>query len=185
MPFEFERLEIGGLVLIRPRVFEDDRGFFLETYRESDFAAAGLADRFVQTNLSRSKRGVLRGLHYQKQPMAQAKLVQVVQGEVYDVVVDLRRDSSTFGRWCATVLSEENRRLLYVPPWCAHGFCVLSDSAQVIYAVAAEYSPELERGVLWSDPALAIAWPVREPVVNARDKSWPPLAEADIDASWP
>lgn len=185
MPFEFEKLDIPGLVLIRPQAFADERGFFMETYRLSDFAAAGIADRFVQANVSYSKRGVLRGLHYQKQPKAQAKLVHVVAGEIYDVVVDLREDSPSFGRWYATVLSAENRRVLYVPPWCAHGFCVLSEEARVAYSVTEEYSPELERGILWSDPALAISWPVEAPIVSPKDQALPLFAAADLDAAWP
>ena len=185
MPFEFEKLDIPGLVLIRPQAFADERGVFMETYRLSDFAAAGIADRFVQSNVSYSKRGVLRGLHYQKQPKAQAKLVHVVAGEIYDVVVDLREDSPSFGRWYATVLSAENRRVLYVPPWCAHGFCVLSEEARVAYSVTEEYSPELERGILWSDPALAISWPVEAPIVSPKDQALPLFAAADLDAAWP
>ena len=185
MPFEFEKLDIPGLVLIRPQAFADERGFFMETYRLSDFAAAGIADRFVQSNVSYSKRGVLRGLHYQKQPKAQAKLVHVVAGEIYDVVVDLREDSPSFGRWYATVLSAENGRMLYVPPWCAHGFCVLSEEARVAYSVTEEYSPELERGILWSDPALAISWPVEAPIVSPKDQGLPLFAAADLDAAWP
>ena len=185
MPFEFEKLDIPGLVLIRPQAFADERGFFMETYRLSDFAAAGIADRFVQANVSYSKRGVLRGLHYQKQPQAQAKLVHVVAGEIYDVVVDLREDSPSFGRWYATVLSAENRRVLYVPPWCAHGFCVLSEEARVAYSVTEEYSPELERGILWSDPALAISWPAEAPIVSPKDQALPLFAAADLDAAWP
>lgn len=185
MPFEFEKLDIPGLVLIRPQAFADERGFFMETYRLSDFAAAGIADRFVQANVSYSKRGVLRGLHYQKQPKAQAKLVHVVAGEIYDVVVDLREDSPSFGRWYATVLSAENGRMLYVPPWCAHGFCVLSEEARVAYSVTEEYSPELERGILWSDPALAISWPVEAPIVSPKDQALPLFAAADLDAAWP
>ena len=185
MPFEFEKLDIPGLVLIRPQAFADERGVFMETYRHSDFAAAGIADRFVQSNVSYSKRGVLRGLHYQKQPKAQAKLVHVVAGEIYDVVVDLREDSPSFGRWYATVLSAENGRMLYVPPWCAHGFCVLSEEARVAYSVTEEYSPELERGILWSDPALAISWPVEAPIVSPKDQALPLFAAADLDAAWP
>jgi len=185
VPFEFEKLDIPGLVLIRPQAFADERGFFMETYRLSDFAAAGIADRFVQANVSYSKRGVLRGLHYQKQPKAQAKLVHVVAGEIYDVVVDLREDSPSFGRWYATVLSAENGRMLYVPPWCAHGFCVLSEEARVAYSVTEEYSPELERGILWSDPALAISWPVEAPIVSPKDQALPLFAAADLDAAWP
>ena len=185
MPFTFEQLDIPGLVLIHPRVFEDERGYFMETYQHSEFSNAGISGRFVQSNQSWSKKGVLRGLHYQKQPKAQAKLVRVVEGEVYDVVVDLRKDSPSYGKWKATVLSAANRRLLYIPPWCAHGFCVLSDTAQVIYDVTADYSPEHERGILWNDPALAITWPAQAYIVSPKDQTWPAFAAADIDDDWP
>lgn len=178
MPFSFEELAIPGIVLVKPRVFADNRGHFLETYRYSDFAAAGIPDRLVQENQSFSTANVVRGLHFQRPPRAQAKLVRVTRGAVWDVAVDLRRDASTFGQWVAAELSAENNHQLYVPSWCAHGFCVLSDSAEVVYKVTDEYSPENEGGIAWDDPALAIDWPLKNPGLSARDQQWPAFAEA-------
>jgi dTDP-4-dehydrorhamnose 3,5-epimerase len=177
MPFCFEKLEVGGAILIEPRVFADERGFFLESYRQSDFAASGIPENFVQENHSRSRRGILRGLHYQLPPRAQAKLVRVVVGEVLDVAVDMRKGSPTFGKWVGVNLSAENRRLLYLPPTCAHGFCVISDVAEVIYKVTEEYSPEWERGICWNDSQLAIQWPVEAPTLSDRDQRWPAFAK--------
>jgi dTDP-4-dehydrorhamnose 3,5-epimerase len=175
VPFEFQNLDLPGLILIHARAFEDERGAFMEIYRQSEFAAAGIRERFVQSNLSRSNRSVLRGLHYQEAPWGQGKLVQVLEGEVYDVVADVEPGSSGFGRWVACGMSAANGRILYVPPQYAHGFCVLSESAVVLYHVTAEYNPEAERGILWSDPTLAIKWPVAAPVVSAKDQVWPTL----------
>ena len=178
MPFTFDQIDLPGVVVIQPRVFEDERGGFLETYRYSQFSEAGIAERFVQTNLSWSQKGVLRGLHYQVEPDAQGKLVSVSQGEIYDVVVDVREDSPTLGQWRAVNLSSSNRTMVYVPPGYAHGFCVLTESAQVAYATTSEYAPESERGIIWNDPSLAIAWPVETPTVSAKDQALPRLHEA-------
>lgn len=175
MPFSFERLAIPDVILIAPRVFNDTRGFFIETYKRSEFAAAGVSDVFVQENHSCSERGVLRGLHFQRPPHAQAKLVRVLSGQVFDVAVDLRPDSPTSGRWVGVSLSAADRKLLYIPPWCAHGFCVLSDRAEVVYLASTEYAPDHESGVMWNDPALGIDWPVRAPIVSERDQRWPPF----------
>jgi dTDP-4-dehydrorhamnose 3,5-epimerase len=177
MPFRFSQLDLPGAVLIEPRVFTDDRGFFMETYKHGDYAEAGLAEPFVQENHSRSVRGTLRGLHYQRAPKAQGKLVRAIVGEIYDVAVDIRPESATFGRWVGVTLSAENRRMLFVPPWCAHGFCVVSETAEVVYKSTAEYSPQLESGVMWNDPALAIPWPFDAPVLSERDRTWPGIAE--------
>ena len=176
MPFDFKPLELPGLVLVQAQAFPDERGLFRETYRESVFAAAGINERFVQANVSRSKRAVLRGLHYQLAPKAQSKLVQVLEGSIYDVVVDVQPESSNFGRWVASEMSAEQGSMLYVPPQYAHGFCVLGDGALVCYNVTQEYHPESERGVLWSDPALAIPWPIEGPIVSAKDRALPLLA---------
>lgn len=173
MPFTFERLAIPEVILIEPRVFGDPRGFFMETYKRSDFAAYGLDEPFVQENHSRSERGTLRGLHYQLPPHAQSKLVRVVIGEVFDVAVDVRPDSPTRGHWVGVRLSAENRRMLYVPPWCAHGFCVTSETAEVVYKTTTEYAPAHESGLVWNDPALAIDWPVGSPIISERDQKWP------------
>lgn len=179
---EFEAQAIPDIVLIKPRVHADSRGFFLETYHKRAFAEHGLAADFVQDNHSRSRRGALRGLHYQiRQP--QGKLIRVVRGEIFDVSVDLRKRSATFGRWAAFNLSEENRLQVWVPPGFAHGFYVLSDEADVIYKTTEFYAPEWERTLLWNDPEIGIAWPVeagREPVVSAKDALGKRLREAEV-----
>jgi len=180
MPFAFKRLDIPGLVLIEPRVFEDGRGFFMETYKMPDFAAAGIRGNFVQENHSRSGKGVLRGLHYQNPPFAQAKLVRAIRGEVFDVAVDIRRGSPTWGKWLGVVLSERNRNMLYVPAGLAHGFCVLSGVAEVLYKTTDIYSAESEAGIIWNDQDLNIKWPVRKPLLSERDGRLPSLKDADI-----
>ncbi len=179
MPFEFRRLEIPDVVLVRAKAFEDQRGFFLEAYKRSEFAAQGIPAAFVQDNFSRSRRGVLRGLHYQKDPKAQGKLVMVLRGRIWDVAVDIRKGSPTYGRWVAAELSEDDHTMLWVPPGFAHGFCVLSDGADVLYKCTEEYAPELDRGIRWDDPDLAIPWPVEEPVLSEKDANLPRLTEAD------
>ena len=151
----------------------------METYKASEFHQAGLTSPLVQENHSRSTRGILRGLHYQREPQAQGKLIRVVAGEIYDVAVDIRKDSPTFGRWVGLTLSAGEPRMLFVPPWCAHGFCVVSPEAEVIYKTTAEYAPDLEQGVRWDDPALAIPWPITDPVLSERDRGLPALADLD------
>ena len=178
MPFTFENLDLPGVVLVQPRFFPDERGGFMETYRYSQFAAAGITDRIVQFNVSISSEGVLRGIHYQVDPDAQGKLVAAFRGAIYDVVVDVTLESPTYGQWRAVRLSDENRTMLYIPPGYGHAFCVLSDFAQVCYGTTAEYAPESERGVRWNDPALAIDWPVQSPIVSARDQELPFLTPA-------
>lgn len=179
MPFQFKRLEIPEVVLVEARAFPDGRGFFAETYKRSQFVTGGIPATFVQDNHSRSRRGVLRGLHYQVHPKAQGKLVGAVRGEIFDVAVDVRRGSPTYGRWVGATLSEENHRLLYMPVGFAHGFCVLSDEADVTYKATEEYAPEHERGVVWNDPEIGIRWPVRRPVLSDVDAGLPPLRKAD------
>jgi dTDP-4-dehydrorhamnose 3,5-epimerase len=176
MPFDFTSLAIPEVFLIEPRVLSDSRGFFLETYKRSEFAAAGITEIFVQENHSSSLRGVLRGLHFQRPPHAQSKLVRVVSGKIFDVAVDLRPDSATSGRWVGVDLSAEDRRMMYIPDWCAHGFCVLSERAEVVYHASTEYAPQHESGIMWNDPALGIQWPVTHPIVSDRDKQWPMFA---------
>ncbi len=173
MPFRFTPLEIPEVILVEPEVFADERGFFLEYYKQSDFFNGGIKEDFVQDNHSRSVKGVLRGLHYQKEPMAHGKLVRCIRGEIFDVVVDIRRDSPTFGKWISIVLSEENKRILYIPPGFAHGFQVISEVAEVIYKTTKEYSPAHEAGIVWNDPYLAIPWPIKEPILSERDRRWP------------
>lgn len=175
---EIQETELAGMFVITPRVFEDPRGFFMETYHLAKFAAAGVDVEFVQDNHSRSGRGTLRGLHYQIEH-AQGKLVRAIRGEIYDVGVDLRRDSPTFGRWVGEYLSEENRRQLYVPPGFAHGFCVVSEIAEVTYKCTDLYHPEHERSLLWNDPQLAIDWPIDEPILSPKDEAGIPLAQAE------
>jgi dTDP-4-dehydrorhamnose 3,5-epimerase len=179
MPFTFTTTDLPGIMVIEPKVNGDHRGFFMETYKQSDFAAAGLDVRFTQENHSRSARGILRGLHYQVAPHGQGKLVRVVVGEIFDVAVDVRDGSPTFGKWIGVTLSAANRRCLYIPPWYAHGFCVVSDEAEVIYKTTAEYAPHAERGVRWDDPALGIRWPLTEVTLSERDRRWPGLASVE------
>ena len=180
MPFAFKRLGIPAVVLIEPKVFEDGRGFFMETYKMPDFVTAGIKGNFVQENHSRSSKGVLRGLHYQNPPFAQGKLVRVVRGEIFDVSVDIRKGSPTWGKWVGVILSEENRNILYVPAGLAHGFCVLSEIAEVIYKTTNVYSAESEAGIIWSDEDLNIEWPVKEPILSEKDEKLPTLKNADI-----
>ena len=179
MPFHFERLEIPELVFIQTQRFGDNRGFFLETYRASEFAAHGIQANFVQDNLSHSVHGVLRGLHYQKQPKAQGKLVMVLNGEILDVAVDIRRGSPTYGRWAGVRLSADRGDMIYVPTGFAHGFCVLSQEAKVLYKVTDDYAPELDRGIVWNDPAIGIEWPIAKPVLSTKDAQLPLLRDAD------
>jgi len=182
MPFTFQRLDIQDVVLIEAQRFRDDRGCFLESFQQSAFHDAGITVRFVQDNASYSRGHVLRGLHYQLSPGAQGKLVYAARGEIFDVAVDIRRNSPTFGSWVgATLNSERNAQLLYVPPGFAHGFCVLSDEALVLYKTTANYAPDQERGIRWDDPALHIEWPVPYPIVNERDAHLPVLAKAEND----
>ena len=172
--------ELPEVLLIEPRVFADERGFFFESYNRRALAEAGLTGEFVQDNHSRSNRGVLRGLHYQIEH-AQGKLVRVTAGEVFDVAVDIRRSSPTFGRWAGMVLSAENKRMLWIPPGFAHGFLVLSDAAEFLYKTTDYWYPEFERTLLWSDPALGVAWPLGDaPTVAAKDAAGRPLAFADV-----
>lgn len=179
MPFQFQRLEIPEVILIEAKAFGDHRGFFMEIYKRSEFEVHGIPTDFVQDNYSYSVRGVLRGLHYQKHPKAQGKLIFVVRGEIFDVAVDIRKGSPTYGKWVGVVLSGQNRRLLYVPAGFAHGFCVLSEEAYVVYKVTNEYAPELDRGILWSDPTLGIPWPIKQPILSPKDAQLPLLKDAD------
>ena len=178
----FSTLEIPDLILIEPRVFADQRGFFLESYHRQRFVAAGLPADFVQDNHSGSRRGTLRGLHYQiRQP--QGKLVRVVVGEAFDVAVDLRRSSPTFGRWAGVQLSAEKKNQLWVPPGFAHGFCVLSEWAEVLYKTTDYYAPEWERSLLWNDPSIGIRWPLPlglDLMLSEKDSRGVPLKQAEV-----
>jgi len=179
MPFIFQRLDIPEIILIEPRRFEDTRGFFMETYKYSDFLRNGIQEHFVQDNYSRSVRDVLRGLHYQRNSHAQGKLIQCIKGKIFDVAVDIRKGSPTFMQWISSELSEENNRMFYVPPGFAHGFIVVSDIADVIYKCTKEYSPEDDRGIIWNDPDIQIRWPIQEPVLSEKDSRHPLLRDAD------
>ncbi|MCX8144834.1 MAG: dTDP-4-dehydrorhamnose 3,5-epimerase [Azovibrio sp.] len=174
-------LDLAGLILLEPQVFGDARGFFFESYNRRAFrAATGLDVDFVQDNHSKSAKGVLRGLHYQVR-QAQGKLVRVVQGEVFDVVVDLRRASPTFGRWQGLVLSAANKRQLWIPPGFAHGFLTLSDTAEFLYKTTDYYAPEYERCLAWNDPQVGIRWPLEgAPLLSAKDQQAPGLEHAEV-----
>ena len=173
---EFRPTKIPDVVLLVPKVFGDDRGFFLETFRADEFARECASVEFVQDNHSRSTRGILRGLHYQN-PRPQGKLVRVTAGEVYDVVVDLREGSPTFGQHISRELSARNREQLYVPEGFAHGFCTLEPDTEVIYKVTDYYAPKHDHGILWNDPALGIDWPVTDPLLSDKDRTHPRLAD--------
>lgn len=179
-PLEIRETELPGVLLVTPKVFRDDRGFFLESFNEASFRDAGLPVRFLQDNHSRSARGVLRGLHYQlRHP--QGKLVRVVRGKIFDVAADIRRGSPTFGRWIGVTLDDRELSALWIPPGFAHGFCALSDDVDVTYKCTDFYTPNDERGVLWNDPLLGIRWPVENPILNAKDRSYPPLRKDSTD----
>lgn len=174
------RLEtrLEGPILVEPKVFRDERGFFLETYRRAQFAELGIPEEFVQHNQSRSKQGIVRGLHFQVGAGA-AKLARCARGAVLDVMVDLRTDSTTFGEWEAFELTEENQRMAYCPVGFAHGHCVLSDEADFVYGVSSYYDDELERGIAWNDPDVGVQWPELELLVSKRDATAPRLQDLD------
>jgi len=172
--------DLPGVLLLEPTVHADKRGFFLETYHQPHFADLGIADHFIQDNHSKSVKGTLRGLHYQL-PHAQAKLCRVVQGEVQDVAVDIRVGSPCFGCWSSAILSAENKRQIYIPAGFAHGFLVLSETAEFLYKCSDFYSPEDERGIAWNDPELNIRWNIKEPFLSEKDRRHPPLAAIPRD----
>lgn len=176
IPTKLEEVKI-----IEPAVFGDNRGFFMESYNEKRFKENGIDVLFVQDNHSLSAEpGVLRGLHYQLNPKAQTKLVRVISGAILDIVVDIRKNSPTFGQWVGVVLSAANKRQLLVPKGFAHGFCTLVPNTEVLYKVDEFYSPEYDRGIAWNDPSLAIEWPTRNPILSEKDKKHPLLKEADL-----
>jgi dTDP-4-dehydrorhamnose 3,5-epimerase len=179
MTFIFQKVEIPELVLITPKIFSDERGYFFENYKTSEYFLNGITKKFVQDNFSHSVKGVLRGLHYQKTPKAQAKLVTALRGEIFDVAVDLREHSPTFGKWAGEILSEINHKSLYIPEGFAHGFCVMSKEADILYKVSNEYSPEHEGGVLWNDSEINITWPVVNPILQEKDSKLPLLKNID------
>jgi len=165
---------LKGLLIVEPKVFQDSRGYFMETYHQERYRESGIDPCFVQDNLSHSVQGTLRGLHYQIKH-AQAKLVQVISGEIYDVAVDVRPESGTFGKWASVHLSDANKQQLFIPEGFAHGFCVISKTALFSYKCSDVYSPQDERGVLWSDPDIGIDWPVKNPIISKKDRQYPCL----------
>ncbi len=187
MPFKnFIRLEIPDIILVEPMVFPDNRGFFAELYKRTDFLTGGVPHDFVQVSLSRSRRGVVRGLHYQLKPMEQGKLVTVVKGRVVDVAVDVRRGSPWFGKYVMIELSADNPRLLWIPPGFAHGFQALEDDTLFLYLQTKEYSPQHERCIAWNDTEISIQWPIREGVViSEKDGKCPPLRQAETNFNYP
>jgi len=175
----FEKTKLDGVILCTPEVFRDARGFFLETYHAQKYMAGGVRAVFVQDNRSRSTQGVLRGLHFQLHK-PQDKLLSCTRGEIYDVAVDIRKGSPSFGQWVGCVLSEENCRQLYIPGGFAHGFCVLSDVAEIAYKCSEFYDPRDDRGVRWNDPELGVEWPIAEPILSAKDAVLPFLKDAEL-----
>lgn len=178
MPFIFEKQTIPEVILIKPKIFGDNRGFFMESYKKSDFVANGINVDFVQDNHSKSSKGVLRGLHYQAKPHAQAKLIKCVKGEIYDIAVDIRPNSPTFSKYIKVKLSEENKEMLFIPEGFAHGFVVLTNEAELIYKTNAEYNAKNDRGILWNDKDININWEIDfEPILSEKDKNQPTLKE--------
>lgn len=178
MPFEYEKQAIPDVILVKPKVFGDKRGFFMETYKKSDFFANGITVEFNQDNHSKSTKGVLRGLHFQKAPHAQAKLVRCSKGRIYDVAVDIRPNSKTFGKYVKVELSEENKHMLFIPEGFAHGFVALSDEVELLYKASGEYCTEADCGILWNDKDINIDWEIDfEPILSDKDKVQKTLAE--------
>lgn len=178
MPFEFIPQKIKDVILVKPKVFGDNRGFFMESYKKTDFAKNGIDVEFNQDNHSKSVKGVLRGLHYQQKPYAQAKLVRCLRGRIFDVAVDLRPESETFGQYVKVELSEDNKRMLFIPEGFAHGFVVLSDGAEILYKASGEYAPQADRGVLWCDKDINIDWEIDfEPILSDKDRVQPFLKD--------
>lgn len=172
MPFIFEKTEIEGVILIKPKIFGDERGFFLETFKKKDFVNAGINEDFIQDNHSKSSYGVLRGLHYQKKPNVQAKLVRCTRGKILDVAVDIRPSSPSFLKWVKRELTEENKYQLFIPKGFAHGFAAMSDIVEVMYKVSGDYSPKDENSILWSDSDINIDWGIDfEPLLSEKDKT--------------
>lgn len=175
MPFTFTKLEIPDVILIEPKIFKDDRGFFIESYKKSEFFEFGIKEEFIQDNHSKSVYGVIRGLHYQTNPKAQAKLVRCTKGTIFDVAVDIRVGSPTYGKWIGELLSEDNKKLLYIPVGFAHGFSVLSETAELLYKTTEEYAPENDAAIFYADPEINIDWKVSDPIISDKDKHAPVL----------
>lgn len=182
MPFEFESADIEDIVVIEPEVFTDERGYLLETYEKRAFEKAGLSTDYVHEFYSRSTQGVLRGLHQQGDPYQQAKVVRCFEGEIFDVAVDVRPESSSYGEYVSFTLSEDNKRSIYIPRGFLHGFVTMSEKALVHYKVDNEYAPEFEQGVRWDDPRIDITWPIEDPFVSDKDQGWPQLTNSVYDS---
>ena len=178
MPFEFEKQSIEDVILVKPKVFGDNRGFFMETYKKSEFVANGINVEFTQDNHSKSTKGVLRGLHYQAKPYGQAKLIRCVKGRIYDVAVDIRKNSKTFGQYVKVELSEEKRNMVFIPEGFAHGFVALADDVEILYKTSGEYAPQADRGIIWNDKEISIDWGIDfEPILSDKDKYQSELSE--------
>lgn len=186
MPFKFKRFDnLPEVMIIEPQVFSDVRGWFSETYRRSEFEAQGIAYDFPQDDQSRStSQGTLRGLHFQKEPAAQGKLIRCILGEVFDVAVDIRKGSPTYAKWASTTLSADNRAMIWVPPGFAHGVLTTSEIAEITYKVTSEYSPNHDRSIRWNDPAIGINWPVATPLLSKKDAEAPLLKDVDNNFVW-
>jgi len=183
MNFIFKKLTIPEVILIEPKIFSDERGFFFENFKEVDFFSNGIT-KLIQDNISHSTYGVIRGLHYQKNPKSQAKLVTAINGKIFDVAVDIRKNSPTYGKWVGEILSNENHRSLYIPEGFAHGFSVLSEEADVFYKVNKEYSQETEAGIIWNDPTMNIPWSIKQPIISEKDNSLPLLKNIDANFTY-
>lgn len=182
MPFEFEKQKIEDVILVKPKVFGDSRGFFMESYKKSDFFENGIDVEFNQDNHSKSTKGVLRGLHYQAKPYGQAKLVRCSKGRIYDVAVDIRPNSDTFGEYVKVELSEDNKQMLFIPEGFAHGFVALSDEVELLYKASGEYNPQADRGVLWNDKQINIDWNIDfEPLLSDKDRVQPKLCDINLE----
>ena len=186
MTLKFKRFDdLPEVITVEPQVHDDERGWFMETYRKSEFSNQGIVEDFLQDNHSYSSgKAVLRGLHFQKQPAAQGKLIRCVIGEIFDVAVDIRKGSPTYSRWVSATLSTENRRMTWIPVGFAHGFQTITEITEVEYKVTAEYSSEHDRGIRWNDPAIGIKWPVRNPILSRKDAEAPLLKDADNNFEW-
>ncbi len=180
MPFIVKALSIPDVILIEPKIFQDNRGCFFEIFRESDFNNANLPVRFPQYNFSLSKKNVIRGLHYQKHPKTQGKIITVLKGRIWDVAVDIRKNSPTYLKWLSLELDDENRFMLYIPPGFAHGFLALSEDVHIIYKCTNEYDSKLDAGICWNDPDIGIVWPVKNPILSYRDVRLPYIKEAEL-----
>jgi dTDP-4-dehydrorhamnose 3,5-epimerase len=180
MPFSFKPLAIAEVVLVEPKVYPDERGFFFESFKASDFEQAGLPSHFVQDNFSFSKKNVIRGLHYQRNPKAQGKLLSVLKGSIRDIAVDIRRDSATYLKWVAVELNDKNHAMLYIPPGFAHGFATLSEDVHLLYKCTNEYDPRADTGIRWDDPDVAINWLVENPIISEKDSQLPFVHQAEV-----